>query len=373
MNTLQSANRRFGTDVSNIQQDKLVKTPVKKSALTKQIKPLEVNFDVDDVIDKFQRDLALTTALATSPKAETTQKISRPDISFYYDREFLLLFKDLESCKEKIEGLIEEVTPGYRPPILPEDISRMEHFGNYNGRMRKSASATRPSHRRSNSLHIDIPFDGITTPSGGAVFVNFKLDDDKPSDYNQHGAGLQIEIDGPSSPPVSRTERVPKNFSKSAPVTPMASAPMFDPFGDLQSITPFNLSLEWRPKKTPKKVKPRESDVRRLAARQKQIDIGMNTVGYQRFCEAVPVDKRTKEHPKIPDIHQVCSKRSWDGQVRKWRRMLHDYDPESGTRDEQDDEDLGSDNEADEESNEAHCSNVSKDEEESSHSIVETL
>jgi len=79
---------------------------------------------------------------------------------------------------------------------------------------------------------------------------------------------------------------------------------------------------QWRAKH----IKPREQDSRRLAARQKQIDIGMNTVGFQKYSE-IPSSARTKAHPKIPDIHQVCSKRSWDGQVRKWRRQLHDFDP----------------------------------------------
>ena len=31
--------------------------------------------------------------------------------------------------------------------------------------------------------------------------------------------------------------------------------------------------------------------------------------------------------PKTPNKFQVCSKRSWDGQVRKWRRQLHLFDP----------------------------------------------
>ena len=35
----------------------------------------------------------------------------------------------------------------------------------------------------------------------------------------------------------------------------------------------------------------------------------------------VPVD------PVTPDVHQSCSKRAFDGQVRKWRRMLHAWDP----------------------------------------------
>jgi hypothetical protein len=31
--------------------------------------------------------------------------------------------------------------------------------------------------------------------------------------------------------------------------------------------------------------------------------------------------------PRTPDKNQQCSKRSWDGQVRKWRRALHQWDP----------------------------------------------
>jgi len=90
---------------------------------------------------------------------------------------------------------------------------------------------------------------------------------------------------------------------------------------------------EWRVKPT-KKQKPKEVDQKRLAARQKQIDIGMNTDGYRRFIESVPVEARTKAHPRVPDITQVCSKRSWDGQVRKWRRQLHDFDsPEAAGQD----------------------------------------
>lgn len=37
--------------------------------------------------------------------------------------------------------------------------------------------------------------------------------------------------------------------------------------------------------------------------------------------------QRSKVHPRTPDIRQVCSKRSWDGQIRKWRRLLHEFDP----------------------------------------------
>jgi hypothetical protein len=50
-----------------------------------------------------------------------------------------------------------------------------------------------------------------------------------------------------------------------------------------------------------------------------------------------PRDKRRALHgglvpvdPMTPDIHAACSKRAFDGQVRKWRRMLHAWDPEEG-------------------------------------------
>jgi histone RNA hairpin-binding protein len=33
--------------------------------------------------------------------------------------------------------------------------------------------------------------------------------------------------------------------------------------------------------------------------------------------------------PKTPDKYQMCSKRSWDAQLRKWRKLLHQYDDPS--------------------------------------------
>jgi len=69
-----------------------------------------------------------------------------------------------------------------------------------------------------------------------------------------------------------------------------------------------------------------ETNPRRLETRQRQIVIGMNTPGYQRYIQLVQHPKRGD--PQIPNKLQVCSKRSWDGQIRKWRRMLHRYDPD---------------------------------------------
>lgn len=76
--------------------------------------------------------------------------------------------------------------------------------------------------------------------------------------------------------------------------------------------------------------KAQETDEHRIRARQKQIEFGYNTLGYARYIKLVPKDRRSfdkQRHPRTPDPYQVCSKRSYDGQIRKWRRLLHAYDP----------------------------------------------
>ena len=86
-----------------------------------------------------------------------------------------------------------------------------------------------------------------------------------------------------------------------------------------------------------------ETDPRRLQKRQKQIYYGKNTVEYQRFISEVLL---FEQKITIPDKFQICSKRSWDGQVfklsgssignntvlfkllfkvRVWRKQLHEW------------------------------------------------
>lgn len=77
----------------------------------------------------------------------------------------------------------------------------------------------------------------------------------------------------------------------------------------------------------PPPMRPEEEDPQRLSQRQKQIDYGKNTLGYERYLEQVPKHVRRKEDPWTPNRRQVCSKRSFDGQIKKWRRQLHAYDP----------------------------------------------
>jgi hypothetical protein len=80
----------------------------------------------------------------------------------------------------------------------------------------------------------------------------------------------------------------------------------------------------------PIKFKLEETDPHRLDQRQKQIDFGYASPGHQRYIAEIPKDERISRdphHPKTPRKTQKCSKRSWDGQVRKWRRDLHFWDP----------------------------------------------
>jgi hypothetical protein len=80
----------------------------------------------------------------------------------------------------------------------------------------------------------------------------------------------------------------------------------------------------------------RETDPHRVSQRQRQIDFGKNTIGYQRMSEAHPVKhRRPKTVPRTPDVHKECSKRAFDGLIRQWRRRLHEWDlPQEGSGDE---------------------------------------
>ncbi|CAM9938225.1 unnamed protein product [Scytosiphon promiscuus] len=74
----------------------------------------------------------------------------------------------------------------------------------------------------------------------------------------------------------------------------------------------------------------REEDPHRLAQRQKQIDFGKNTAGYDKYLATVPRRKRKREHPTTPNKYHKMSKRRWDGKIRSWRRQLHAFDTDAG-------------------------------------------
>jgi len=111
------------------------------------------------------------------------------------------------------------------------------------------------------------------------------------------------------------------------PKTP-TSKPLLSPRNpDISDKSPYRNSKT--PQKSPRNRPVSPLDDQRLIQRQKQIDYGYRTVGYLRYRLLVPKESRKPEHPRTPKKAQGCSKRSWDGQLKKWRRDLHLWDPDN--------------------------------------------
>lgn len=80
----------------------------------------------------------------------------------------------------------------------------------------------------------------------------------------------------------------------------------------------------------------KETDIHRMAQRQKLIDYGKNTLAYANYIKNVPREARLRTEslgrcPVTPRKDQMSSKRGFDGQVRVWRKLLHEFwNPDDG-------------------------------------------
>lgn len=129
---------------------------------------------------------------------------------------------------------------------------------------------------------------------------------------------------------VNVVKKVPTAVEKHQVTTTVVIPPI--PISQVQIHTPSVAPvINKEETKEQKKKNGVETDPHRLDQRQKQIDFGYNSEGYRRYLAEVPKSERIAKnpmHPITPRKTQQCSKRSWDGQVRKWRRGLHQWDPQ---------------------------------------------
>ncbi|KAI3642133.1 hypothetical protein MP228_011688 [Amoeboaphelidium protococcarum] len=109
----------------------------------------------------------------------------------------------------------------------------------------------------------------------------------------------------------------------------LEDAMVLDQMEDIQeTVSPLKEGDQVVQQERPKIPPPPPSDPeRRLAQRQKQIDIGKNTPEYRNYISIKPnKNRRGRYDPQTPDKHQDISKRNWEGQMKVWRRKLHMFD-----------------------------------------------
>jgi len=321
--------RKFGTDLLN-RQDEILnrkRNEITNCQSSKSFEDFEERSKESTLDFETNQIKYLNESISQENKIpiEVKQTLEESERRFCYAKDFLLSFQN--KCTEPLEGIPNEI----RRDALPFRSNRFFKQSRSNPNSPCPSKHSRPQAHTSSLLSI------LASPSGGVVYApttegRYQISE-KKKDILKNLKSLTTVI--LPVPLTSKKEinnsvdyEIPQKNSKLKVESDNAS-PTFEDFDNSHSDacdSPKLITLEWQPKRV-KKVKPRETDVKRLASRQKQIDIGMNTPGYKEFLSQKSKGLISKTEPKIPDKFQICSKRSWDGQIRKWRRQLHEYDP----------------------------------------------
>lgn len=69
-----------------------------------------------------------------------------------------------------------------------------------------------------------------------------------------------------------------------------------------------------------------ETDAHRIRQRQDQVDLGTNSITYDRYRLRVPRERRNRNEPTTPDATRQIAKKRWDARVKQWKRDLQAYD-----------------------------------------------
>mmetsp|Transcript_6611 Transcript_6611/g.11487 ORF Transcript_6611/g.11487 Transcript_6611/m.11487 type:complete len:356 (+) Transcript_6611:56-1123(+) len=155
-----------------------------------------------------------------------------------------------------------------------------------------------------------------------------ETDSDSDNDHNSQSCSVVLNLTNRFNA-VSSESATPLT-TDTAPVTP-ASPPATITPPTTATVPVEQKSTEITPQAVPAipKSKKREFSKEFLAKRNKQIEFGKDSLSYQMYLLKRPVKERLPSDPRTPRLDQACSKRAWNGRVRRWRRDLHQFDPQN--------------------------------------------
>ncbi|KAH3743289.1 histone RNA hairpin-binding protein [Pelomyxa schiedti] len=263
--------------------------------------------------------------------------VGEPPLSrIEYSREFLLSFKD--KCHEVPRGLAQTLVSSFfglphgqdSPKVVMVRKPSNEAIPPSDGESPTPQNTPcSPAVTMTPNTRDHIPDHSGANPSSPFTPGFSKATHFSPGYSTGHPQGSLSGFAAPS-PFISTASRPPVSLEKpSAPITSLGvqlTAPRTPSVH--ASLLPGQIpgpSDVWLLRKALLRCADVELSPARLEARQKQIDYGIVTIGYQNFMKLVG-SKTRRGDPIVPNKFQLCSKRSWDGQVRKWRRTLHFFD-----------------------------------------------